>query len=111
MPFVVLVDEGSASAAELLSGALQDRGVATLIGETTFGKGTVQTIRGLQNGGGLRLTIARYLLPSRRWIHEVGVEPDIFIEWNPTFPVDPDDDDLQIDAAISFIEGGEQADS
>jgi carboxyl-terminal processing protease len=72
VPIVVMVDEGSASASELVAGAIQDREAAVLVGETTFGKGTVQTIQPLSNGAGLRLTIARYLLPSRQWVHEVG---------------------------------------
>ena len=73
---VVLINEGSASAAEILAGALQDRGRAYLIGETTFGKGSVQQVRRIANGG-FRLTMSRYYLPSGRFIHEVGVSPDL----------------------------------
>lgn len=107
VPIVVLVDESSASASELVAGAIQDRGVATLIGETTFGKGTVQTIRPLSNGGGLRLTVARYLLPSRRWIQDVGVVPDIIVEWNPETVEEINGDDPQLQAAIDFLIDGE----
>lgn len=107
VPIVVLVDESSASASELVAGAIQDRGAATLIGETTFGKGTVQTIRPLSNGGGLRLTIARYLLPSRRWIQDVGVVPDIIVEWNPETVEEINGDDPQLQAAIDYLNDGE----
>lgn len=103
VPIVVLVDESSASASELVAGAMQDRGVATVIGEITFGKGTVQTIQPLSNGGGLRLTIARYLLPSRRWVHEVGVTPDVIIEWQPESTIELETVDPQLDAAIDYL--------
>jgi carboxyl-terminal processing protease len=101
VPIVVLVDETSASASELIAGALQDRNVATIIGETTFGKGTVQSWHGLVNGGGVRLTIARWLTPDRHWIHDQGVTPDISVEWNPEDPNDPND--LQIEAALDYF--------
>jgi carboxyl-terminal processing protease len=102
VPIVVLVNEGSASASELVSGAMQDRGVATVIGEVTFGKGTVQTLQPLSNNGALRITIARYLLPSRRWIHDVGVTPDIIVPYDPA--VDGVDIDPQLDAALEFFQ-------
>lgn len=102
VPIVVLVNEGSASASELVAGAMQDAGVATIIGETTFGKGTVQTWHELVNGGGVRLTIARWLTPSGRWIHENGVEPDITVEWTPVSY--DDDQDLQLSAALEFLQ-------
>ncbi|CAH2215105.1 S41 family peptidase [Tepidibacter aestuarii] len=73
----VLVDENSASASELLSGAIQDTKSGTLIGKTTYGKGTVQTILPLKNGEGIKLTIAKYYLPSDRSIDGTGVTPDI----------------------------------
>ncbi|QPC80903.1 S41 family peptidase [Phototrophicus methaneseepsis] len=106
VPIVVLVDEGSASASELVSGAMQDREVATLIGEVTFGKGTVQTIQPLDNGGGLRLTVARYLLPSRNWIHDVGVQPDIIVDWNPETVEELEGEDPQLQAAVEFLTTG-----
>lgn len=106
VPIVVLVDEGSASASELVSGALQDLGVATLIGETTFGKGTVQTLQPLSNEGALRLTVARYLLPSRRWIHETGVEPNIVVPYD--ILTDGPDVDPQLDAAVDYLLGNAQ---
>ncbi len=101
VPMVVLVDETSASASELVAGALQDHGRATVIGETTFGKGTVQTWNELSNGGGVRLTIARWLTPNRHWIHEQGITPDITVEWTPESYDDPND--LQLRAAEDFL--------
>ena len=79
LPLVVLVDERSASAAELVAGALQDRGLATVIGQQTFGKGTMQNLFELDNGGGLQLTIANWLTPDGRWIHETGITPDLIV--------------------------------
>ncbi len=100
-PMVVLVDENSASASELVAGALQDRGRATIVGVTTFGKGTVQTWQSLVNGGGVRLTIARWLTPDRHWIHGQGITPDVVVEW----PVDGRDpkDDPQLNAAVEYL--------
>jgi len=77
---VILVNEGSASASEIVAGSLQDHKLAIVIGRKTFGKGTVQTIFPLIDGSGLRLTTAKYYLPSHRSIHETGIEPDINIE-------------------------------
>jgi len=79
-PLVVLVDGGSASASEILSGALQDRGRATLVGTQTFGKGLVQSVRGLGDGSGLAVTVATYYTPNHRDINEKGIEPDIIVE-------------------------------
>lgn len=103
VPIVVLIDEGSASASELVAGAMRDQGVATLLGETTFGKGTVQTLQPLSNNGALRITIARYLLPSRQWIHDLGVTPDFVVEYSPA--EDGIDVDPQLDAAVDFLLG------
>lgn len=79
-PMVVLVNQGSASASEILASAMQDWGKALIVGTTTFGKGSVQTILPLSNGGGLRLTTAKYYTPSGKSIHNVGVVPDIIID-------------------------------
>jgi carboxyl-terminal processing protease len=87
---VVLVDRGSASASEIVAGALQDRDRATLVGETTFGKGTVQQWIELQDSGALKLTIAKWLTPDKRWIHRVGIVPDVAVP-APEQP-DPDED-------------------
>ena len=103
VPIVVLVDETSASASEVIAGAMQDYEVATIIGETTFGKGTVQNIPQLSNGGGLRITIKRWLTPNGAWIHEQGITPDIIIEWNPE-TVEDLENDLQLQEAINYLE-------
>jgi carboxyl-terminal processing protease len=79
-PLVVLVDGGSASASEILSGALQDNKRATLVGTKTFGKGLVQSVRGLGDGSGLAVTIAKYLTPSGRDINKHGIDPDIEVK-------------------------------
>ncbi len=76
-PVVVLVNEGSASASEILSGALQDNNRAILVGQKTFGKGLVQSVRGLSDGSGMTVTIAKYLTPSGRDIHKYGIQPNI----------------------------------
>lgn len=80
LPLVVLINERSASAAEILAGAVKDTGAGTLVGAKTFGKGVVQTVFPLDNGAGLKLTTARYLTPDRNDIHQIGVEPDIPVE-------------------------------
>ena len=76
-PLVVLVNEGSASASEILSGALQDNGRAVLVGQKTFGKGLVQSVRGLSDGSGMTVTIAKYLTPLNHDIHHRGIKPDV----------------------------------
>jgi len=76
-PIVLLINGYSASGAEIVAGALKDLHRAILVGETTFGKGSVQTVQPLGNGVGLRLTMAKYYTPSKKTIHEVGVAPDI----------------------------------
>jgi len=79
-PMVVLVNEGSASASEILSGALQDNKRAVLVGQKTFGKGLVQSVRGLSDGSGMTVTIAKYLTPSGRDIHKHGIQPDVAVK-------------------------------
>lgn len=98
---VCLVDGGSASASEIVAGALQDSGRATLVGQTTFGKGTVQQWQELTGeGGAFRLTIARWLTPAKRWIHDVGLVPDVEV----AIPDDigPDDDPI-LDRALEVL--------
>ena len=96
---VVLINKGSASASEILAGALQDRGRAELVGETTFGKGVVQTFIDLSDGSGLKLTIAKWLTPNGTWVHKVGIAPD--------YPVAPAStqgaDDLVLTKALDLL--------
>ena len=80
-PLVVLIDQGSASASEILSGSLQDNARAQLVGQKTFGKGLVQAVRGLSDGSGLTVTIAKYLTPKENDIHKNGIEPDVQSEF------------------------------
>ena len=79
-PIIVLINNGSASASEIFAGALKDHKRAIILGESSYGKGSVQSIIPLQNGGGIRLTISKYYLPSGDSISEVGVTPDIVVE-------------------------------
>jgi carboxyl-terminal processing protease len=82
-PMAILVDDGSASASEIVSGALQDQKRAILIGEKTFGKGCVQSILPLGDGSAVKLTTAKYYTPSERVIDGHGIEPDIQVEMDP----------------------------
>ncbi len=79
-PIIVMINNGSASASEIFAGALKDHKRAIILGESSYGKGSVQSVIPLQNGGGMRLTISKYYLPSGKSISEVGVTPDIVIE-------------------------------
>lgn len=80
IPTVVLVNEGSASASEILAGALQDYGIAKLVGKKTFGKGSVQELEEFSDGSRARITIAKWLTPKERYINEKGIEPDFSID-------------------------------
>ena len=79
-PIIILINNGSASASEIFAGALKDHKRAIILGESSYGKGSVQSIIPLKNGGGIRLTISKYYLPSGKSISEVGVTPDIIVE-------------------------------
>jgi len=97
---VVLVDGGSASASEIVAGALHDRGRATLVGSKTFGKGTVQQWIQLEgDSGGFRLTIAKWLTPDKTWINGKGIVPDVVVTGAPSKP----GDDPALDAALEVL--------
>ena len=103
LPTVVLVNGGSASASEIVSGALKDYGLATIIGETTFGKGSVQDYQELSDGSSVKLTIAEWLTPLGNSINEVGIEPDIFVEY--TVEDFQAGRDPQMETALAFLNG------
>jgi len=100
---VVLIDAGSASASEIVAAALQETGRATLVGQPTFGKNTVQIWNDLPNGGGLRLTTDRWFTPSHDTVADGGVVPDVLVEG----PADPtSEEDPQLDRAVEILRGG-----
>lgn len=103
VPMVVLVDSGSASAAEILAGALQDHGRALLVGTRTYGKGSVQSVVSLGDGTALKLTVARYLTPSGRAIQGKGLEPDARIEARAGETGDDPAADCQLDEAVRLL--------
>jgi carboxyl-terminal processing protease len=108
-PIAVLVNEGSASAAEIVAGALRDNGRARLLGQKTFGKGSVQTVLPLDDGQALKLTTSRYFTPSGVSIHERGIEPDVPLPLSevPLPGAQPESgDDPEIRAAVAWLKTG-----
>ena len=102
-PVIVLINYGSASASEIFAGALKDHKRAIILGENSYGKGSVQSIIPLRNGGGIRLTISKYYLPSGKSISEVGVTPDIVVEEvGENFKIKSDKDN-QLNYAIKLF--------
>jgi carboxyl-terminal processing protease len=102
IPLVVLVNQWSASASELVSGAIQDYGRGKLVGVVTYGKGSVQSLIPLSNGGTVHVTIAKWLTPNGRTIHEIGLTPDLLVDLTV-------DDyqagrDPQLDAAVQLLQ-------
>ena len=112
MPMVLLINGNSASASELLSAAIKDYGIATIVGETTYGKGIVQSIFQLPDGSGMKFTTEEYLSPEGNHINGVGVSPDIEVE----IPDEAYDDgvvtreeDVQLQKAIEVLTRGQEA--
>lgn len=104
LPMVVLVNEYSASAAEILSGAIKDSGIGKLVGKTTFGKGIVQDVIPLQDGSAIKLTVANYYTRGGNDIHLKGIEPDIEVELDTDAYLD-DGKDTQLDKAVEVLLG------
>lgn len=98
LPLVVLIDRGTASAAEILAGAIQDHDRANLVGGTSFGKGTEQFWHELSDGSGIRITIARWLTPAGTWVQKDGLAPDVAVA-----DADPRPPDLQLERAITLL--------
>lgn len=106
VPLAVLINGNSASASEIFAGAVQDYGVGTLVGTTTFGKGIVQTIFSMKDGTGVKVTIEDYYTPSGRSIHKIGVDPDVEIDLPDelkTLVTIPEDEDVQLQKAIEIL--------
>tara|TARA_B100001029_G_scaffold170202_1_gene165804 strand:+ start:3446 stop:4588 length:1143 start_codon:yes stop_codon:yes gene_type:complete len=102
-PIIIITNSGSASASEIFAGALKDHKRAIILGENTYGKGSVQSIIPLKNGGGMRLTISKYYLPSGKSISEVGVTPDILVEEKgDSFKINSETDN-QLNYAINLL--------
>jgi carboxyl-terminal processing protease len=99
VPLVVLINKGSASASEIVAGALQDHKRAILVGETSFGKGTIQEPEDLGGGAGLHITIAKWLTPNGTWVHQKGLTPDVKVD------VDTKDQnrDAQLERAVEEL--------
>jgi len=102
IPMVVLVNGNSASAAEILAGAIKDYGVGTLLGTQTFGKGIVQQIFTLSDGSAMKLTVSHYYTPLGNDIHKVGIEPDVVVEFDRDAYLE-DRSDNQLDAALEML--------
>lgn len=108
VPVVILVNENSASASEILAGAIKDLNQGTIVGTTTFGKGIMQSIIGLESGGGLSITTAEFFNASGNKIHGVGIEPNIVVELTEGLNLDAvimTDKDNQLQEAIKVIQG------
>ncbi|SKC51023.1 S41 family peptidase [Maledivibacter halophilus] len=107
-PFTILVNKGSASASEILTGAVKDTKSGVIVGTTTFGKGLVQTVRELTDGTGFKLTISQYYTPNGNYIHGKGIEPDITIELPDELKEKTeitDKEDIQLQKALEILKG------
>ena len=103
LPLIVLINKGSASASEIVAGAIQDTKRGKLIGETSFGKGTIQESQDLPEQTGIHITTAKWLTPNGIWIHQKGLEPDIKVELTEEQlkqEIDDDTKDFQLERAL-----------
>lgn len=98
-PLIILINKGSASASEIVSGAMQDYHRATLVGDQSFGKGTIQSAEDLGGGAGLHVTIAKWLTPNGTWVHKKGLKPDVQVSLNPKDPTH----DTQLEKAVEVL--------
>ncbi len=103
IPLVVLIDQGSASASEIVAGAIQDRGRGQIVGAQSYGKGSVQAPHSLAGDGAIRVTIAKWLTPTGQWIHERGITPDVAVERTPEDRAAGRDP--QLDKALEVLAG------
>jgi carboxyl-terminal processing protease len=103
LPLVVLINNGSASASEIVAGAVKDHGRGQLVGNASFGKGSVQSVIALPQGAGIKLTTAYYFTPAGHNIHHKGILPDL--EVDATKPLDETDIDLQLESALALLTG------
>ncbi len=106
MPMVVIVNKGSASASEILAGALQDYKRAKIVGEKSFGKGSVQQPDDFPDGSGLHVTVAKWLRPNGEWIDKKGITPDVEVKWEPDENASDSADwksDLQLVKAVEML--------
>lgn len=111
MPLAVLVNEGSASASEIFAGAVQDYGVGTIVGTTTFGKGVVQALYPMSDGSAVKLTVSKYYTPKGKNIHGEGIEPDIPVKLDPELFNQTEitmEEDNQLQAALQSLEEQEK---
>ncbi|MBI2595137.1 S41 family peptidase [Candidatus Daviesbacteria bacterium] len=104
-PLVALINKGSASAAEIVAGAIQDYKRGKLVGEQSFGKGTIQSSQDLEGGTGIHITTAKWLTPNERWIHNIGLTPDIKIDMPASIGQDQKDQkDPQLEKALELLD-------
>ena len=106
VPMVVLINGNSASASEILAGAIKDYGIGTLVGTTTYGKGIVQAIIPLSDGSAVKVTISSYFTPNGNNIHGIGIEPDVECQFDgEAYYSDPARPDNQLDKAVEVLQG------
>ena len=106
MPIVILTNENTASASEILAGAMKDLGKAKIVGTKTYGKGVIQQILSLKNGSGIKITTEEYQTPSHNKINKVGIEPDEKVELPEDVESElnvPEEKDTQLDKAIEIL--------